>query len=547
MWEWERCGLTMGELGREVFTFAPRAAYEAPLCDAPPSEAETLRRLHSLNEALYGQLNAQKERISQHHHSRKWDRFKKCSNAFELVSSPGIAGTVWHVARSPLACGGGSADGRPGGAGEGESGRSGCEPPPPSLPHCGLSLHAPISRSFFKLFELLGEFHEEMGVGRAAPMRAAFLAEGPGGFVEAFATYRGRLRQRGDDDDDLHGITLISRSDRRVPVWNATTTAYAATAAAAAAPHLPPRTSFHGLRVHRGVDGTGDLYSLANIDHFVHSVGGPGCCDLVTADGGFDFSIDFNTQEERSAELLCCEVYAALRLLRRDGAFVLKVYDLRYATTARLLHLLRRTFRGLHLCKPLSSRPANSEKYVVCTGFEGCPGHQLRRLHRDILGLQVARAAAEGPAAGPPPLPASASAFSTGAAGQQDGATASLVGAAVGSSGAVPTAFLGDIVAYNVRYTMCQTACIARTLAMIRAAQEHVPCLPHHPPPCPGGTKGGGWAGSARDVLRTQMRKSIRWCRAYGIPVSRHALASFLAVLRHLERAIAAPPPDPLS
>ena len=49
---------------------------------------------------------------------------------------------------------------------------------------------------------------------------------------------------------------------------------------------------------------------------------------LVTADGGFDFSIDFNKQEQLSYRLIFCEIVTALSVQRIGGHFVCKLFDL---------------------------------------------------------------------------------------------------------------------------------------------------------------------------------------------------------------------------
>ena len=47
------------------------------------------------------------------------------------------------------------------------------------------------------------------------------------------------------------------------------------------------------------------------------------CCDFITADGGFDYSVDFNKQEEISVNLIFCEILYALILQKQDGCFIL--------------------------------------------------------------------------------------------------------------------------------------------------------------------------------------------------------------------------------
>ena len=60
---------------------------------------------------------------------------------------------------------------------------------------------------------------------------------------------------------------------------------------------------------------------------------------------------------------------AALLLLREGGTFVMKMFDHAQPATQKLLSSLSRVFSMVHLVKPLASRPANSEKYVVARGF----------------------------------------------------------------------------------------------------------------------------------------------------------------------------------
>ena len=60
---------------------------------------------------------------------------------------------------------------------------------------------------------------------------------------------------------------------------------------------------FQRVKLHNGADGTGDLYKIKNIDSFVQYVG-KHSCQLITSDGGFDFSTDFSNQEETCARLI---------------------------------------------------------------------------------------------------------------------------------------------------------------------------------------------------------------------------------------------------
>ena len=62
--------------------------------------------------------------------------------------------------------------------------------------------------------------------------------------------------------------------------------------------------------------------------------------DLVTADGGFDYSTDYNKQELSSYKLIYSEIYIALNIQKDNGSFVLKVFDIFYHKTIQLIYLL---------------------------------------------------------------------------------------------------------------------------------------------------------------------------------------------------------------
>ena len=96
-----------------------------------------------------------------------------------------------------------------------------------------------------------------------------------------------------------------------------------------------------------------------------------GTVDVATADGGFDFTNDFNRQEANSLALCFAQIAFGLAVQKKRGTFVVKVFDITTAGAVDLVFLLANNYRSLHIFKPSSSRSANSEKYIVCTGFIG--------------------------------------------------------------------------------------------------------------------------------------------------------------------------------
>ena len=117
-----------------------------------------------------------------------------------------------------------------------------------------------------------------------------------------------------------------------------------------------------------GIDGIGDLYNIDNIKYLINKFKF-NKVKLVTGDGGFDFSIDYNLQEYM-AKLLLSQIIVALGSIDKNGTFICKFYDLNNKLSVELIYLLQCHFTNLHIFKPKSSRLANSEKYIVCKGFK---------------------------------------------------------------------------------------------------------------------------------------------------------------------------------
>jgi hypothetical protein len=126
---------------------------------------------------------------------------------------------------------------------------------------------------------------------------------------------------------------------------------------------------------------TGNLYNIENLEYvykkYKHSM------DFITGDGGFDFSIDFNKQEENSLNLIVAEIFFAIVLQKKGGTFVLKVFDTFSSLSVQILYLLCYLYENVYITKPLPSRPANSERYIVCLNFKMVPN--IEKLIQNIF------------------------------------------------------------------------------------------------------------------------------------------------------------------
>jgi hypothetical protein len=92
--------------------------------------------------------------------------------------------------------------------------------------------------------------------------------------------------------------------------------------------------------------------------------------DYITADGGFDFSHDFNNQEDISFKLILSQIFFALIMQKQGGNFILKIFDVFKIKTIEVIYLLCNLYESVFIFKPNTSRCANSEKYIICRNFK---------------------------------------------------------------------------------------------------------------------------------------------------------------------------------
>ena len=247
--------------------------------------------------------------------SGEWEYLKRCSNPYELVYAQSQDSRV-----------------------------------PPSVSNL-----RPLSRSFFKMIEMLQvlDFYKRHGSG---VMRTAHVCEGPGGFIEAIS----HMCTRNSIQLESVWAMTLKPSRPNIPGWKR---AYS---------FLRKSPMVH---IEYGADDTGDIMVPANQREFIKKAGGK--CHIFTADGGFDFSENYATQEDEVFPLLVSSSLIGLQTLVKGGDFILKIFDTELQCTKDLIALLAYCFDSWTLYKPAMSRPCNAEKYFL--------GRGCRRVPRVIL------------------------------------------------------------------------------------------------------------------------------------------------------------------
>ncbi|CAL7938765.1 unnamed protein product [Xylocopa violacea] len=170
----------------------------------------------------------------------------------------------------------------------------------------------------------------------------ADVCAGPGGFSE-YVLWRKKWHAKG------FGLTLKNSNDFKLSDF-----------------YAGPCETFHP---YYGPKNDGDVFDPSNQDGFrelimahTHNKG----VHFMMSDGGFSVEEQRNIQEILSKQLYLCQCLVALMIVRVKGHFVTKLFDLFTPFSAGLVYLMYRCFEEICIFKPNTSRPANSERYLIC-------------------------------------------------------------------------------------------------------------------------------------------------------------------------------------
>lgn len=195
----------------------------------------------------------------------------------------------------------------------------------------------PISRAFFKMWEILWE-NEKLIMDDKSVLS---IAEAPGGFIQAVDRYDNEVKS-------IVTMSLINESDDNIPKYSKII------------------TENEKVTILRGENG--DIYKKENIKHITKEIGVK--VGLITADGGFNESNRFNIKEQLHYRLFLSEIIIAINNQLYGGNFVIKFFDIYTRFSLDLVYILSYYYEEVDIFKPLTSRPTNSEKYLICKRFK---------------------------------------------------------------------------------------------------------------------------------------------------------------------------------
>jgi 23S rRNA U2552 (ribose-2'-O)-methylase RlmE/FtsJ len=215
---------------------------------------------------------------------------------------------------------------------------------------------SPISRAFFKMWEILHEYNlidSKVSGDRSRVGKVILsIAEAPGGFVQAISKYL-------EVPFKIYTMSLIKKNGY-IPKYN--------------------QRIFNNKNIHilEGTSKDGDIYNIDNIESIRRSMKEK--AELITGDGGFNEDNKYNIKEQLHNKLFLSEIIIAISNQKFDGKLVIKFFDTYTKYSLDLVYILLFFYKDVKIYKPLTSRPTNSEKYIICSGFR-----KITNQHRKII------------------------------------------------------------------------------------------------------------------------------------------------------------------
>jgi 23S rRNA U2552 (ribose-2'-O)-methylase RlmE/FtsJ len=205
---------------------------------------------------------------------------------------------------------------------------------------------APISRAFFKMWEIIYEYHL-IDIEKKESRVVLSVAEAPGGFIQAIYKYMNI--QIKSPKYSIYTMSLMNKEEE-VPKYSE---------------YINKNKN---IKIMYGDKKNGDLYDIDNINSIRRSMNTK--AELITGDGGFNEDNKYNIKEQLHNKLFLSEIIIAISNQKFGGKFVIKFFDTYTRYSLDLIYILLFFYKDVDIYKPKTSRPTNSEKYIICRGFK---------------------------------------------------------------------------------------------------------------------------------------------------------------------------------
>lgn len=242
-----------------------------------------------------------------------------------------------------------------------------------------------INRAFYKYWEIVNEF--SIFENFTENDIIYHCAEAPGGFIQGsniFLQLDSVIKKPIIlDEIDSEGFTKVKKKKHEPKKYKIFTISLNKDLPQYRSYNLP---SYNKSVINKqvyityGKDNTGDINNVENvyyIKNLINKQQNNGFY-LITSDLGFDEGNEFNNKEQLHCSAITNCILNAVILQQDDGNYILKVFDIFTETSIHLLYLLNTLYKEIYVYKPKTSRPSNSEKYIICKGFNCTPEYKSK-------------------------------------------------------------------------------------------------------------------------------------------------------------------------
>ena len=210
-----------------------------------------------------------------------------------------------------------------------------------------------VSRSYFKMIEIDKEFNI---INSDSQKNYAYIAEAPGGFIQAISMLR---HNKFNSSKDTHTTISMKRND--CILYNERI------------------HQFKDINIFYGSSGDGNINNIKTRTEFINLYEDEKA-DVITADGGISTIGKEVYQEQYHYSIILNEIIIALSIQSLGGTFILKMFSLHTKISISYIYILAMYYKEVYIFKPTISRAANSEKYIICKGFKGISNDQLQNI-----------------------------------------------------------------------------------------------------------------------------------------------------------------------
>jgi len=203
-----------------------------------------------------------------------------------------------------------------------------------------------VTNAWIKYFEMYSKLNLFINFRGTTEYSAFFNAELPGSSLVAFLTYWSETTKDKNGIRPLswYGSSILSglQDTYKIREYNKS----------------------HWLM---GKNNDGDCTNLEVLKDFESKLK----VDFYSHDAGINVDNDFNSQEELNSKIHLGCAMAGFMTMKIGAISIFKQYTAFLGVTQSLMKIYSELYESFFICKPLSSRPLNSEIYLIGVGFKG--------------------------------------------------------------------------------------------------------------------------------------------------------------------------------